>query len=100
MASPRAARLRELEDDPPQWLTSTIGKCPARSKCSAGVVLAWRRAALAIEDYRTISCHDSPTDAIGLAPAEPAARRAYVRAQRAILDVTNERERRHRGIER
>jgi DNA-directed RNA polymerase specialized sigma24 family protein len=100
VASPRAARLRELEDDPPAWLTSAIGRCPARSKSSAGVVLAWRRAALAIEDYRTISCHDSPTEAIGLAPSEPAARRAYARAQRAMGEVSNERERRHHGIER
>ena len=100
VASPRAARLRELEDDPPEWLTSAIGRCPARSKSSVGVVLAWRRAALAIEDYRTVSCHESPTEAIGLAPSEPAARRSYVRAQRAIGEVSNERERRHYGIER
>jgi DNA-directed RNA polymerase specialized sigma24 family protein len=100
VASPRAARLRELEDDPPEWLTNVIGKRPNRSKSSAGVVLAWRRAALAIEDYRTVSCHSSPTEAIGLAPAVPAASRAYVRAQRAIGDVAIERERRHRGIER
>jgi len=100
VASPRAARLRELQDDPPEWLTSTIGRCPARSKSSAGVMLAWRRAALAIEDYRTTSCHDSPTEAIGLAPSEPAARRSYVRAQRAIGEVSNERERRHHGVER
>ena len=93
VASPRAARLRELEDDPPEWLTSTIGKCPVRSKSSAGVVLAWRRAALAIEDYRTISCHDSPTDAIGSCPPSRS-RDVHVRAQRAIGEVKNERERR------
>ena len=83
VASPRAARLRELEDDPPEWLR-TPSALPGRSKSSAGVMLAWRRAALAIEDYRTVSGHDSPTEAIGHVPSEPAARRAYVRAQRAI----------------
>ena len=31
VASPRAARLRELEDDPPHWLTTVIGRCPHRS---------------------------------------------------------------------
>jgi DNA-directed RNA polymerase specialized sigma24 family protein len=31
VASPRAARLRELEDEPPVWLTSAIGMRPARS---------------------------------------------------------------------
>ena len=35
MASPRAARLRDLEDDPPAWLVNTIGRLPGRSK-SAG----------------------------------------------------------------
>jgi hypothetical protein len=62
--------------------------------------VAWRRAALAIEDYRTLSGHDSPAEAIGLVPFDPAAGRAYVRAQRAIGEVRNERERRHGGIER
>ena len=32
MASPRAARLRELEDEPPEWLTNAIGTRPGRSK--------------------------------------------------------------------
>jgi hypothetical protein len=51
-ASPRAARVRELEDHPPKWLTEAIGRAPGRNKSSSGVVLAWRRAALAIDDYR------------------------------------------------
>ena len=36
VASPRAARLRELEDAPPLWLTNAIGTRPGRSKSSSG----------------------------------------------------------------
>ena len=67
--SPHRGRrgLRELEDGPPEWLTSTVGKCPARS---AGVVLAWRRAALAIEDYRIFPARaDGAAHAGDIAPA-------------------------------
>jgi hypothetical protein len=52
VASPRAARLRELEDEPPAWLTQAIGWPPGRNKSSSGAVLAWRRVALVIDDYR------------------------------------------------
>ena len=101
VASPRAARLRELEDDPPEWLTSAIGRCPSRSKSSAGVVLAWRRAALAIEDYRTRQL-PRLADRGDRARAVRAGGEARVRARAASDRATsaNERERRHRGIER
>ena len=41
VASPRAARLRELEDDPPVWLTNAIGsrpdaRSPRAASCSRG----------------------------------------------------------------
>jgi DNA-directed RNA polymerase specialized sigma24 family protein len=100
VASPRAALLRGMEDDPPGWLTEVIGRCPQRSKSSAGVILAWRRAALAIEDYRRISGYESPREALGFVPRDHALKRAYIRAERAILSVASERERRHGGIER
>ena len=45
VASPRAAKLRELEDNPPEWLVKTIGEAPARTKSSSAAILAWRRAA-------------------------------------------------------
>jgi hypothetical protein len=99
VASPRAARLRELEDAPPEWLVSAIGTRPGRSKSSSGIVLAWRRAALAIDDYRGGFCHDSAVDAIGPSPLEPAARRCHQRAERAIATVADERTRR-KGITR
>jgi DNA-binding transcriptional regulator YdaS (Cro superfamily) len=40
VASPRAARLRELQDNPPEWLVNTISRVPARHKSSSGVTLA------------------------------------------------------------
>jgi hypothetical protein len=46
VASPRAARLRELEDNPSKWLTEVIGRAPTRNKTGGPAVLAWRRAAL------------------------------------------------------
>lgn len=100
VASPRAARLRELEDEPPEWLWRAIGHCPHRSKSSAGVILAWRRAALAIEDYRRATGYANSHEAIGFVPRDHQKKRAYIQAERAILRVTAERERRHGGIER
>ena len=100
VAVPRAARLRELEQDPPSWLAAAIGTLPERSKSSASVVLAWRRAALAIDDCRRVACHHDPYVSIGPRPIEPAAKRAWLRAERAISDVAQERERRSRGRSR
>jgi hypothetical protein len=98
VASPRAARLRELEDEPPVWLTNAVGMRPGRSKSSSGVVLAWRRAALMIDDYRRMCCYDAATDAIGPTPTDPEARRFHQRAERAITEVADERLRRSRGM--
>jgi DNA-directed RNA polymerase specialized sigma24 family protein len=100
VASPRAARLRELEDEPPLWLTNAVGMRPSRSKSSSGVVLAWRRAALVIDDYRSAYCHDSPSDAIGPTPIDAEARRFHQRAERAITEVADERLRRSEGMGR
>jgi hypothetical protein len=50
VANPRAARLREFETDPPAWLVEAIGRVPTFNKSSSKAVLAWRRAALAIDD--------------------------------------------------
>jgi hypothetical protein len=73
---------------------------PGRSKSSSGVVLAWRRAARVIDDYRSAYGHASPTDAIGPAPIEPAARRTHQRAEGAITEVADERLRRSKGMGR
>jgi hypothetical protein len=47
--SARAARLAELEEDPPRWLVRAIGRRPAMT-AEPAAVLAWRRAALAVDD--------------------------------------------------
>ena len=99
VASPRAARLRELEEDPPEWLTNAVGRRPGRTKSDSSSVLAWRRAALVIDDFRHSHGYDSRTDAIGAIPIDPVARRSYQRAERAIADVAESRDRR-KGISR
>jgi hypothetical protein len=43
--SARAARLRELEQEPPRWLHAAVGRPPGKN-LPAEAVLAWRRAAL------------------------------------------------------
>jgi RNA polymerase sigma factor (sigma-70 family) len=97
VASPRAARLRELEDNPPKWLTEAIGRAPSRNKTSAYAVLAWRRAALAVDDYRRDHSWSSTTDTLGPRPADPVARRAHARAERAVEQMRRERLR-QRGL--
>jgi DNA-directed RNA polymerase specialized sigma24 family protein len=98
-ANPRAARLRELELEPPEWLVESIGKQPALGKTSAASVLAWRRAALAIDDYRGDFSWNSTTDGLGPRPDDPTSRRAYDSAERAIAQFHRERMRR-RGVSR
>ena len=52
--SERAARLSELEQDPPSWLIVAIGR-PPRAGPGRGreeLRLQWRRLALAIDDFR------------------------------------------------
>jgi RNA polymerase sigma factor (sigma-70 family) len=83
---PRAARLRELETDPPLWLTNAIGRSGADRSPSA-LVLAWRRTALLIDDYRQRSGHRSAIDAIGPAPIDREARYAHRHAERAIQEI-------------
>src|SRR4051794_1990284 len=67
VADPRAARLRELEVDPPDWLIEAIGRAPTFNKSSSKAILAWRRAALAIDDYRHE--HGWNHEALGVGPA-------------------------------
>jgi RNA polymerase sigma factor (sigma-70 family) len=94
VASPRAARLRELEDDPPEWLVGAIGRRPGRSKSSSGVVLASRRAALALDDYQRARGNGRDIPAIG-GEGDADTRQCHERAQRAIEHLRAERGRRH-----
>jgi DNA-directed RNA polymerase specialized sigma24 family protein len=95
VASPRASRLRELEVDPPEWLVEAIGRAPTFNKSSARPVLAWRRAALAIEDYRAEAGWHSKEVGLGPTPIQPDARRAHERAQQAMRQLSVERRQRH-----
>jgi DNA-directed RNA polymerase specialized sigma24 family protein len=95
VASPRAARLRELEDAPPEWLVEAVGRPPARGKNAGASILAWRRAALAIDDYRHDHAWTSPYEGLGPKPTDDLiARRAHDRALQAIDRVSTERARR------
>jgi hypothetical protein len=60
-SSRRAERLWELENDPPEWLTRHIGRVPRQSRRQSGQTLqrrAWRRAAMALDDYRDAAGRD------------------------------------------
>jgi DNA-directed RNA polymerase specialized sigma24 family protein len=102
VASPRAARLRELEDAPPEWLVEAVGRPPTRGKNASASILAWRRAALAIDDYRHDHGWVSPYEGLGPKPTDDlVARRAHDGAQQAIERVSVERARRRgNAIER
>ena len=55
------------------------------------MVIAWRRTALMVDDYRRRVGYRSPTDAIGQTPIERGARRAYQRVERAIAELADAR---------
>jgi hypothetical protein len=74
VASPRAARLRELEDEPPEWLRAAIGRPVTRKRSNGGALLAWRRAALAIDDFGREYGSSAEDDALGPAAGELACR--------------------------
>jgi len=59
------------------------------------LILAWRRAALAIDDYRIDHRSTSPLEGLGPKPTDDlVARRVYERAGQAIERVGDERARR------
>jgi hypothetical protein len=67
---------------------------PSRDR---GIVLAWRRAALLIDDFRRSYGYASQTEAIGAIGIDPGSRRSYQRVERAIAEVADSRERRKSG---
>jgi hypothetical protein len=91
-------RLRELESSPPKWLVSSIGRPPGLH-VGMGGLLAWRRAVLAVDDYRQEYGVESGDHALGPRPSEERAMRRYdlterlVKRARAVRHV-------ERGIER
>lgn len=91
---PRAERLRELESSPPRWLTREIGRPPHGSGGREGYatrLLGWRRAALAIEDYRQLTGFDSEVHALGVRPSPEPFAQAFDAAQRAVDNVAQQR---------
>ena len=91
--SPRAARLQELEAKPPEWLRALIGR-PRKDRAER--LLAWRAAALAIDDFRRD--HLEPGQELLVdRPSDPRAERAYELARRTVERVRAIDE---RGIER
>ncbi|HEX5782745.1 MAG TPA: hypothetical protein VFX80_12530, partial [Solirubrobacteraceae bacterium] len=75
-SSTRVERLSQLELQPPKWLTAAIG-CPPGKHISPQAILAWRRAAIAIDDYRREHGPHVGDDALGKPPAEPRAARSF-----------------------
>jgi DNA-directed RNA polymerase specialized sigma24 family protein len=91
--SPRARRLWELEHEQPQWLTDRIGKVPVVNRKTAGQTVsrrAWRRAAIAIDDYRK-SIGARRFDNAALQPPEPGTglRHQHDVAERAIAELAH-----------
>jgi RNA polymerase sigma factor (sigma-70 family) len=72
----RAVRLAELEREPPLWLRKAIGRRPALTE-DGRAVLAWRRAALSIDDYRRNFGRNLGSDPIGARPRDREAARAF-----------------------
>lgn len=91
---PRAERLRELEASPPEWLRQEIGRPPrgrGGRRGHATRLLDWRRAALAIEDYRVLTGYDSEIRALGIRPSEEPLAQVFDTAKRAIDNVSQHR---------
>jgi RNA polymerase sigma factor (sigma-70 family) len=84
--TPRAVRLRQLEHAPPDWLLRAIGPIPVSVKAPE-VKLLWRRAALALDDYRRRAGRQLEVEALGPRPTDPAGSRAYDVAAAAVARV-------------
>ncbi len=85
--SPRALRLKELEANPPKWLVDKIGPPVGRSRKFGGRAVrqrAWRRAAIALDDYRIAADDDGLAAIPEQPPDHPALRRLHVVAARAV----------------
>lgn len=96
---PRLARLRELEAYPPLWLLRIISRPPGVTR--SNVLLAWRRAALALDDYRADVGQRELAERLFGPPRSPDEARRQSVARRAVegLDVARG-STRHRALER
>jgi RNA polymerase sigma factor (sigma-70 family) len=89
--STRAGRLRELEQEQPEWLTDRIGPLPGHKRGNfAGESVkrrAWRRAALALDDYRAALGSDDLPELPMTPPTDPSLRTIVDRALRAVTEL-------------
>ncbi|MDA0168374.1 sigma-70 family RNA polymerase sigma factor [Solirubrobacter taibaiensis] len=89
--SGRAGRLRELEQEQPEWLTDRIGALPGHKRGSfAGESVkrrAWRRAALALDDYRAALGSEDLPELPMTPPTDPSLRTIVDRALRAVTEL-------------
>ncbi|MDA0161333.1 hypothetical protein OM076_13730 [Solirubrobacter ginsenosidimutans] len=96
-SSPRAERLWELEREPPPWLVDRIGS-PRRPSHKHGVETerrSWRRAALALDDYREAVGPEQFAALSAEAPPEPTVRQLHARVVRALAEHSAVRSRGH-----
>jgi hypothetical protein len=92
--SPRAQRLWQLEQDPPGWLTEQIGRVPRSSRRSIGLTTqrrAWRRAALALDDYRAAAGPEHFAAALETEPRDTGLRSHHEAARQAIAELAHAR---------
>jgi hypothetical protein len=85
--SPRAERLWELEHEQPAWLTAKIGPLPRasrRSVANSARRRAWRRAALALDDFRELVGPERLDESLASTSQEPALRGPFSTARRAL----------------
>lgn len=88
--SPRAERLRELEREQPEWVTNRIGKLPGHKRGHRAESVrrrAWRRAALALDDFRVAMGTDGLPELPTTVPEDPSLRAVVQRALRAVTEL-------------
>ena len=92
--SPRAKRLWELERDQPSWLTDRIGRSPRSSRRNVAMTekrRAWRRAALALDDYRTALGSGRFNEMADSRPADEQLGKYHDAARRAVDELAHAR---------
>jgi conjugative relaxase-like TrwC/TraI family protein len=72
-----------VDHDRPGYLRETLGPVPESTRGKR----AWRQAAAAISEYRTVYCVSDPELALGPVPREPAQRADWQRAQAGVERV-------------
>ena len=99
---PRAERVWQLEHAPPDWLVERLGRpvgVHLRIPGQSATRRAWRRAAIALDDYRH-AAGPAGFDAMDRElPSDPVARGLHATAIRVVGELERVR-RRERGLER